>query len=144
MSDTEEAGLSYKQKVKLVAPIANPLAGKKLTKKTLKAIKKISKTKQAVRRGVKEVSKAIRKGEKGLVILAGDISPIDVITHLPVACEDANIPYVYVPSRVDLGAAGNTKRPTSVILINAKNVDGSNAATLKELLSEVKAITPKF
>lgn len=34
-----------------------------------------------------------------LVILAGDISPIDVITHVPVLCEDNNIPYVYVPAK---------------------------------------------
>lgn len=34
-----------------------------------------------------------------LVIIAGDISPIDVITHVPILCEDANIPYIYVPSK---------------------------------------------
>ena len=33
-------------------------------------------------------------------IFAGDISPIDVISHLPVLCEEAEIPYAYVPSRV--------------------------------------------
>lgn len=32
-------------------------------------------------------------------MLAGDISPIDVITHVPVLCEDNDIPYVYVPSK---------------------------------------------
>jgi ribosomal protein L7Ae-like RNA K-turn-binding protein len=34
-----------------------------------------------------------------LIILAGDISPIDVLTHVPVVCEDHDIPYVYVPSK---------------------------------------------
>lgn len=34
-----------------------------------------------------------------LVVIAGDISPIDVITHVPILCEDANIPYIYVPSK---------------------------------------------
>ena len=32
-------------------------------------------------------------------MLAGDISPIDVITHVPVLCEDNDIPYVYVPAK---------------------------------------------
>lgn len=27
------------------------------------------------------------------------------------------MPYVFVPSRAELGAAGNTKRPTSVVLV---------------------------
>jgi H/ACA ribonucleoprotein complex subunit 2 len=50
-------------------------------------------------------------------VLAGNISPIDVITHVPVLCEDAGVPYIYVPSKEALGAAGGTKRPTSVMLI---------------------------
>jgi H/ACA ribonucleoprotein complex subunit 2 len=42
---------------------------------------------------------------------------MDVISHLPVLCEDHNIPYIYVKSRAELGAAGNTKRATSVVMI---------------------------
>lgn len=76
------------------------------------------------------------------MILAGDISPIDVISHLPVACEDAGIPYVYVPSREDLGAAGSTKRPTSVILITEKFASGDSS--FKDVVSEVRSIMPKF
>jgi H/ACA ribonucleoprotein complex subunit 2 len=43
---------------------------------------------------------------------------MDVISHIPVLCEDHNIPYIYVTSRAELGAAGNTKRPTSVVMIS--------------------------
>lgn len=32
-------------------------------------------------------------------IIAGNISPIDVITHVPILCEDKDIPYVYVSSK---------------------------------------------
>jgi H/ACA ribonucleoprotein complex subunit 2 len=51
------------------------------------------------------------------VILAADISPMDVISHIPVLCEDHNVPYIYVSSRAELGIAGQTKRPTSVVLL---------------------------
>lgn len=54
----------------------------------------------------------------GVVVLAADISPMDVISHIPVLCEDHGVPYIFVPSRAELGAAGNTKRPTSVVLIS--------------------------
>ena len=69
---------------------------------------------------MKEVVKALRKGEKGICIIAGDISPMDVICHLPIMCEDRAIPYVYIPSKHDLGGASGTKRPTSCVLINPK------------------------
>ena len=83
-----------------------------------------------------------------LCIIAGDISPIDVISHLPVLCEDKGVLFVFVPSKIDLGAAAGTKRPTSCVLIpaNAKAGKGGaewdSADKLKEAMDEVKAITP--
>ena len=61
--------------------------------------------------------KAIKKGGKGIVILAADVSPADVISHIPIMCENAHIPYVYVRSRMELGVASETKKPTSVVLM---------------------------
>lgn len=91
-----------------------------------------------VKRGVKEVVKGLRKGEKGLVIIAGDISPIDVITHVPVMCEDEQVPYVFVPSKEDLGTAGSTKRPTSCVMVvlGGKKQDKKAAEDYKELYEE--------
>ena len=56
--------------------------------------------KKLLKRGVKEVVKALKKGEKGLCLIAGDISPVEVIAHVPIMCEEADMPYVYVPSKV--------------------------------------------
>jgi H/ACA ribonucleoprotein complex subunit 2 len=112
----EDGKDDYDEKVKHVSIIAKPLANKKTTKKVHKLVKKASQSKM-IRRGVKEVVKALRKGEKGFCVIAGDISPVDVITHLPIMCEDKKIPYYYVPSKHDLGNAACTKRPTSCILV---------------------------
>jgi H/ACA ribonucleoprotein complex subunit 2 len=65
---------------------------------------------------------------------------MDVISHLPVLCEDHNIPYVYVTSRAELGAAGATKRPTSVVMVAKERaaskkggeVDAAEAKEYKE------------
>lgn len=45
---------------------------------------------------------------------------MDVISHIPVLCEDHNIPYIFLTSRAELGAAGSTKRPTSVVMVTPK------------------------
>ncbi|MBA0851067.1 hypothetical protein Goshw_012576, partial [Gossypium schwendimanii] len=79
---------------------------------------------KCLKRGVKEVVKSIRRGHKGLCVIAGNISPIDVITHVPILCEEADIPYVYVPSKVDLATAGSTKRPTCCVLVLTKPTKG--------------------
>jgi H/ACA ribonucleoprotein complex subunit 2 len=84
---------------------------------------------KALKRGVKEVVKALRRSPTtgppsgstadaiGVVIIAADISPMDVISHIPVLCEDHNIPYIYVASRAELGLASKSKRATSVIML---------------------------
>jgi ribosomal protein L7Ae-like RNA K-turn-binding protein len=112
--DPEE--LPYEELVTRVSVIAKPLASEKLTKRVYRAVKKGTKAK-SIQRGVKDVVKSIRKGETGFVVLAGDVSPLDVITHIPVYCEDRSVPYVYVPSKRDLGRSSQTKRPTSVVLV---------------------------
>lgn len=116
--NTPATSRSYDELVELVSIIAKPMASRKLTKRLYKTVRKAKKAKK-LRRGVREVVKALRKNEKGVVILAGDVSPIDVISHIPVFCEEKEVPYCYVPSRKDLGLAGGTQRPTSVVLVQS-------------------------
>mmetsp|Transcript_67 Transcript_67/g.102 ORF Transcript_67/g.102 Transcript_67/m.102 type:complete len:150 (-) Transcript_67:102-551(-) len=131
-----------------VSVIAQPLAEDKLLKKTLKVVKKASKSK-LVRRGVKECQKALRKPKDGykraVVVLAGDISPIDVISHLPVLCEEKGIPYLYVPSKAELGAAGATKRPTSCIMVvPGDKGNWEHQEAFEELEAKAKEAAPTF
>lgn len=87
---------------------------------------------KCLKRGVKEVVKALRKSPvpapnapattpNGVVVLAGDISPMDVISHIPILCEDHGIPYIFVTSRAELGNSAATKRPTSVVMVVPKS-----------------------
>ncbi|MQM16165.1 hypothetical protein Taro_049119 [Colocasia esculenta] len=123
-SDSEtEKSAKDKKKLAALAPIAKPLAGKKLCKRTFKLVRRAAEHK-CLKRGVKEVVKNIRRGHKGLCVIAGNISPIDVITHVPILCEEADVPYVYVPSKEDLATAGATKRPTCCVLVLTKPTKG--------------------
>lgn len=67
-----------------------------------------------------------------IVIFAGDVSPVEMICHLPAVCEEKSIPYVYVPSKADLGAAMGVKRASVTILIREHE-------DYKELFDECKA-----
>ncbi|GMY15425.1 H/ACA ribonucleoprotein complex subunit 2-like protein [Fagus crenata] len=125
-SEAEKSQQKERKKVVALAPIAKPLAGKKLCKRTLKLVRKAAEHK-CLKRGVKEVVKSIRRGHKGICVIAGNISPIDVITHVPILCEEADIPYVYVTSKEDLANAGATKRPTCCVLVLTKPTKGELA-----------------
>ena len=115
------------------------MAGRKLTKKLFKLISHAAKQKTA-RRGIKESVLALRKGEKGVCVIAGDVYPVDVVAHLPLLCEEADVPYCYVPRKTDLGAAGLTKRPTSVVFVSDKKADEDLKLELAEYKSQVSAL----
>lgn len=83
------------------------------------------------------------QGEKGICVIAGDISPIDVISHVPIFCEQKDVAYVYVPSKQDLGAAANTKRPTSVVLVQCKK-GFEEKELFDKALGEVQKAMPDF
>ena len=98
-----------------------------------------------LKRGVKEVVKHIRKAGKGLCVIAGDISPVDVIVHVPILCEEAGMPYVYIDSKEALGAAGAPKRPTAcVVVVNEGKGgaagDGDVSGMYSKLAKEVKKL----
>ena len=136
MSDVKMERPTYDELLPLMNVISKPLASKKTTKRIYKIVKKAANKKQ-LRRGVKEVGKALRKKEKGLVVLAGDVSPLDVYSHMPIMCEESNIPYCYVPARIDLGLASQTKRATCVVMIKKDDDYSDLYSELKETMKDL-------
>ncbi|CAK86807.1 unnamed protein product (macronuclear) [Paramecium tetraurelia] len=125
-----------------VSPIANPIANSKLQKGLLRFIARQITIKH-IKRGVKEVGKALRKKTTGIVVFAADISPVDVLSHLPLQCEELGIPYIYVRSRLELGAAAQTKKPTSVVLVQVPTKDDvKGLEKYHELFDKVKESNP--
>lgn len=126
-----------------VSVIASPLATDKLLAKTLKLVRRATRDKK-VRRGVREVQKALRKKQKGICVIAGDISPLDVIAHFAGLCEDNDVPYIYVPSKAELGAAGATQRPTSVVMVCPGEGEWDQRELFDTLADKFRAAAPSM
>ena len=72
-----------------------------------------------ISKGANEVTKQVERGQAKLVVMAEDISPEEILAHMPVLCEEKNIPYTYVPSKDELGsAAGLTVSTAAVAILN--------------------------
>lgn len=52
-----------------------------------------------------------------LVVFAGDVTPIEIMCHMPAVCEDKDIPYCYIPSKADLGSAMGVHRASVMMLV---------------------------
>ena len=58
-----------------------------------------------VKKGTNETTKAIERGISKLTIIAEDVEPPEVVAHIPIICDEQNSPYVFVPSKQELGKA---------------------------------------
>jgi len=88
----------------------------------------------SIRKGTNECTKAIEKGEATLVVIAEDVDPEEVVMHLPIICEEKNVPYVYVPLKADLGRASGLGVQCAAIAI-AK--PGNAADAIKEIITKL-------
>jgi large subunit ribosomal protein L7Ae len=71
-------------------------------------------------KGTNEVTKMIERGNALLVFIAEDIDPPEIAAHLPVLAEEKEIPYVYIPTKDELGeAAGLNVGTASACIIDA-------------------------
>ncbi len=114
-----------------VNPKAFPLADAALTNTILDLVQTVSHYKQ-LRRGANEATKTLNRGIAELIIMAADAEPLEILLHLPLLCEDKNVPYVFVSSKQALGRACGVSRP-----VIAASIIGSEGS---ELDSQIQAI----
>ncbi|ELW69685.1 NHP2-like protein 1, partial [Tupaia chinensis] len=87
-----------------VNPKAYPLTDAHLTKKLLDLLQQSGNYRQ-LRKGVNEATKTLNRGISEFTVMAADAEPLEIILHLPLRCEDKNVPYVLVHSQQALGWA---------------------------------------
>jgi U4/U6 small nuclear ribonucleoprotein SNU13 len=68
--------------------------------------------------------------------MTADVEPIEIVLHLPLLCEDKNVPYVFVPSKTALGRACGVSRP-----VIAASVTTNEA---RELNAQIQAVKVRF
>eukprot|EP01091_Cochliopodium_minus_P010771 TRINITY_DN2932_c0_g1_i1.p1 TRINITY_DN2932_c0_g1~~TRINITY_DN2932_c0_g1_i1.p1 ORF type:complete len:125 (-),score=26.39 TRINITY_DN2932_c0_g1_i1:67-441(-) len=113
-------------------PKAFPLADPQLTVTIHELVTQSNNYKQ-LKRGANEATKALNRGIAEFIVMAADAEPIEILLHLPLLCEDKNVPYVFVPSKHALGRACGLSRP--VISLAVIQNEGSQ---LKNQIDKLK------
>jgi H/ACA ribonucleoprotein complex subunit 2 len=108
-------GKNHRRVVPLL-PIASPVAGHRLTKRIGGLIAKCADERTLVK-GVKDTTKLLRNREQGICVMGGNVSPMDIITHLPAVCEVSSVPYVFVPTKEQISAYAERTTPIACVLI---------------------------
>jgi U4/U6 small nuclear ribonucleoprotein SNU13 len=108
------------------------MADDALARTILELLNQASHYKQ-LRRGANEATKTLNRGLSEFIVLAGDTTPLEIVLHLPLLCEDKNVPYIFVPSKVALGRACGVSRPViaASVLANDRSQLNTQINSLK-------------
>ncbi len=106
---------------------------KEMLDKVYEAIE-VAKTTGKIRKGSNEVTKSLEKGKVRFVVIAKDVSPPEIIMHLPLLCEEKGVLCVSVPSKVELGTAAGVPVGSSAIAIVS---DGEAKGLVSEILGKL-------
>ena len=90
-----------------------------------------------LRKGTNESTKAIERKQAALVVIAEDVEPAEIVAHLPPLCDEKGIPYIYVPSKRELGAAAGLDVGSAAITIAEA---GQATAAVKEIVERVREL----
>ncbi|KAI8865577.1 ribonucleoprotein-associated protein [Ramicandelaber brevisporus] len=117
---------------------AFPLASAELANQILDLVQQASHYKQ-LKKGANEATKTLNRGISEFIVLTADTQPLEILLHLPLLCEDKNVPYVFVPSKAALGRACGVSR--SVV---ACSVTSNEASDLKNSIHKIKVEIEKL
>ena len=121
-----------------VSDKAFPLAESRLSQTILDIVQEASSAK-LIKKGANEATKALNRGIADLIILAGDTNPIEILLHLPLLCEDKNVPYVFVPSKTALGRAAQVSRNVVALAI-LQSDNAKLSAKVQAVKSEIERL----
>jgi len=112
---------------------------KELAAKALEAIE-AARQGGKISKGTNEATKSIEKEEAKLVVIAEDVDPEEIVMHIPLLCDEKKIPYVYVPSKKDLGNAAGLHVGSAAIAITQP---GGGEKAIGEIVAGLAGKTPK-
>ncbi|MFB6133530.1 MAG: 50S ribosomal protein L7Ae [Halanaeroarchaeum sp.] len=88
-----------------------------------------------IKKGTNETTKAIERGNASLVVIAEDVSPEEIVMHLPELADEKGIAYVFVEAQDELGVAAGLEVGSAAAAI----VDGGDASDdVEDIASKVE------
>ena len=91
-----------------------------------------------ISKGANEVTKQVERGQAKLVVMAEDVTPEEILAHMPVLCEEKKIPFTYVPSKDELGNAAGLLVSTAAVAITNPGKDKGGIENIVKKIEPLK------
>ena len=107
-----------------------------LAAKSLEALE-LARDTGRVKKGTNEATKAIERGVARLVIVGEDVSPPEIVAHIPPLCEEKKTPYIYVKKQTEIGSAvGLGVKSAAAAIVEP----GKGKELVEEIIQKVQAL----
>jgi len=115
-----------------------PIAPADLNNQILDLVQQASTYKQ-LKKGANEATKTLNRGIAEFIILTADTEPLEILLHLPLLCEEKNVPYVFIESKAALGRACGVTRPViaASVTTNEQRELQSQIQTIKKAIDRI-------
>ena len=87
--------------------------------------------------GSNEATKAAERGNAKLILIAEDVSPPEIVMHLPMVCKEKNIPYSYVSTKIELGKMVGIQLGAAALAVLDEGDSKKEMADLAKKLQEI-------
>ena len=91
-----------------------------------------------ISKGTNETTKQVERGQAKLVVMAEDVTPEEILAHMPILCEEKKIPYAYVPSKDELGRSAGLHVSTAAVAILNIGKDKSGIENIVKKIEPLK------
>lgn len=113
--------------------------GDTLAEQTYNAVEEAQDTGKVVK-GTNEVTKSIERNDADLIVIAGNVSPEEIVMHLPSLAEERDIPYTFVPDKEELGLASGLNVQAAAVAVTST---GSAEDDVEDVASKADELLDK-
>ena len=90
-----------------------------------------------IKKGANEATKAVERGTAEIVLIGADVSPEEIVMHIPGLADEKEIPFIFISKQADLGAAcGLSVGCTAVAIVKS----GKGKEIIDALAGQIKAL----
>ncbi|MDG5774987.1 50S ribosomal protein L7Ae [Haloarculaceae archaeon H-GB2-1] len=91
----------------------------------------------SIKKGTNETTKAIERGSAELIFVAEDVTPEEIVMHLPELADEKDVPFIFVEAQDDIGhAAGLEVGSAAAAIVDA----GEASDDVEDIASKVEEL----
>lgn len=120
----------------MASPYVKIQVSKELADQAYQAVEKARESGK-LKRGVNEATKAVERATAKLIVIAEDVTPPEIVAYLPILCDEKKIPYIFVPTKKELGKASGIEVGTTAIAITD---EGNSKELIMNIAKKVEVL----